>query len=135
MNDIDFLERFVDLIKNNIDLQGLNVYSVLMQDNDCIAVTLMPNGNKLRFYDGDYEQGHSLQINGQSKDELKIIKILNDICVLLDKEDYNLLVSDNDSFRIIDQQAVQYPNFIAKKENNMLIYGASATFTLYFNKE
>ncbi|PED41966.1 phage tail terminator protein [Bacillus cereus] len=131
MRHFDFIQSIISTLEKEVDLLNIPVFSASLKEDESIAVVLTPGGEKEMYYDETYEQVFSIQINARSKNELKIIDALNNICNYFDSVETEGIISSNDSFSTIEKETAQTTNLIGIQEDGLYIYGASFKIKLY----
>lgn len=125
MRHFDFIQSIISTLEREVDLLDIPVFSASLKEEESIAVVLTPSGEKEMFYDRSYEQPFSVQVNARSRDELKIINALNNICNYFDSVETEDILSNNGSFTAIEKETAQTTNLIGIQEDGPYIYGAS----------
>lgn len=129
---LDFLDSVMDAIENNVDLKDMKLRTAILKP-ESIALLLTPNNDKQGYQDGSYEQ--SLNLNGSSKQEMKVLNVLNAITAYFDNTELESIQSLNNSFVLEDKETTSVPNLVSASDDGTFIYSASFKIKLYIESE
>ncbi|EMQ2590499.1 minor capsid protein [Listeria monocytogenes] len=131
---LDFLDSVMDAIENNVDLKGMKLRTAILKP-ESIALLLTPNGEKIGYQDGSYERSFSFNLNGSSKEEMKVLNVLNAITAYFDNTELESIQSLNNSFVLEDKETTSVPNLVSASDDGTFIYSASFKIKLYIESE
>lgn len=131
---LDFLDSVMDAIENNVDLKDMKLRTAILKP-ESIALLLTPNGEKIGYQDGSYERSFSFNLNGSSKQEMKVLNVLNAITAYFDNTEIESIQSLNNSFVLEDKEATSVPNLVSASDDGTFIYSASFKIKLYIESE
>lgn len=101
---LDFLDSIMDAIENNVDLKDMKLRTAILKP-ESIALLLTPNNDKQGYQDGSYERSFSFNLNASSKQEMKVLGVLNAITAYFDNTEIESIQSLNNSFVLEDKEA------------------------------
>ncbi|EHB5187052.1 minor capsid protein [Listeria monocytogenes] len=131
---LDFLDSVMDAIENNVDLKDMKLRTAILKP-ESIALLLTPNGEKIGYQDGSYERSFSFNLNGSSKQEMKVLGVLNAITAYFDNTELESIQSLNNSFMLEDKETTSVPNIVSASDDGTFIYSASFKIKLYIESE
>ncbi|ENQ3971270.1 minor capsid protein [Listeria monocytogenes] len=131
---LDFLDSIMDAIENNVDLKDMKLRTAILKP-ESIALLLTPNGEKIGYQDGSYERSFSFNLNGSSKQEMKVLNVLNAITAYFDNTELESIQSLNNSFVLEDKETTSVPNLVSASDDGTFIYSASFKIKLYIESE
>ncbi|HBJ9015913.1 TPA: minor capsid protein [Listeria monocytogenes] len=131
---LDFLDSVMDAIENNVDLKDMKLRTAILKP-ESIALLLTPNNDKQVYQDGSYERSFSFNLNGSSKQEMKVLGVLNAIAAYFDKTEIESIQSLNNSFVLEDKETTSVPNLVSASDDGTFIYSASFKIKLYIESE
>ncbi|ECL0266169.1 minor capsid protein [Listeria monocytogenes] len=131
---LDFLDSVMDAIENNVDLKDMKLRTAILKP-ESIALLLTPNGEKIGYQDGSYERSFSFNLNGSSKQEMKVLNVLNAITAYFDNTELESIQSLNNSFVLEDKETTSVPNLVSASDDGTFIYSASFKIELYIESE
>ncbi|EOY6141542.1 minor capsid protein [Listeria monocytogenes] len=131
---LDFLDSVMDAIENNVDLKNMKLRTAILKP-ESIALLLTPNGEKIGYQDGSYERSFSFNLNGSSKQEMKVLNVLNAITAYFDNTEIESIQSLNNSFVLEDKETTSVPNIVSASDDGTFIYSASFKIKLYIESE
>ncbi|EAF4479033.1 TPA: minor capsid protein [Listeria monocytogenes] len=131
---LDFLDSIMDAIENNVDLKDMKLRTAILKP-ESIALLLTPNGEKIGYQDGSYERSFSFNLNGSSKQEMKVLNVLNAITAYFDNTELESIRSLNNSFVLEDKETTSVPNLVSASDDGTFIYSASFKIKLYIESE
>ncbi|EAC4897254.1 TPA: minor capsid protein [Listeria monocytogenes] len=131
---LDFLDSVMDAIENNVDLKDMKLRTAILKP-ESIALLLTPNGEKIGYQDGSYERSFSFNLNGSSKQEMKVLNVLNAITAYFDNTEIESIQSLNNSFVLEDKETTSVPNIVSASDDGTFIYSASFKIKLYIESE
>ncbi|EIX7348043.1 minor capsid protein [Listeria monocytogenes] len=131
---LDFLDSVMDAIENNVDLKDLKLRTAILKP-ESIALLLTPNGERIGYQDGSYERSFSFNLNGSSKQEMKVLNVLNAITAYFDNTEIESIQSLNNSFVLEDKETTSVPNIVSASDDGTFIYSASFKIKLYIESE
>ncbi|EAG3867274.1 minor capsid protein [Listeria monocytogenes] len=131
---LDFLDSVMDAIENNVDLKNMKLRTAILKP-ESIALLLTPNGEKIGYQDGSYERSFSFNLNGSSKQEMKVLNVLNAITAYFDNTELESIQSLNSSFVLEDKETTSVPNLVSANDDGTFIYSASFKIKLYIESE
>ncbi|HFJ2391106.1 TPA: minor capsid protein [Listeria innocua] len=131
---LDFLDIVMDAIENNVDLKDMKLRTAILKP-ESIALLLTPNGEKIGYQDGSYERSFSFNLNGSSKQEMKVLNVLNAITAYFDNTELESIQSLNNSFVLEDKETTSVPNIVSANDDGTFIYSASFKIKLYIESE
>ncbi|EAC4300342.1 minor capsid protein [Listeria monocytogenes] len=131
---LDFLDSVMDAIENNVDLKDMKLRTAILKP-ESIALLLTPNGEKIGYQDGSYERSFSFNLNGSSKQEMKVLNVLNAITAYFDNTELESIQSLNNSFVLEDKETTSVPNIVSANDDGTFIYSASFKIKLYIESE
>ncbi|CWV67827.1 MULTISPECIES: minor capsid protein [Listeria] len=131
---LDFLDSVMDAIENNVDLKDMKLRTAILKP-ESIALLLTPNGEKIGYQDGSYERSFSFNLNGSSKQEMKVLNVLNAITAYFDNTELESIQSLNNSFVLEDKETTSVPNIVSASDDGTFIYSASFKIKLYIESE
>ncbi|EAC4057535.1 minor capsid protein [Listeria monocytogenes] len=131
---LDFLDSVMDAIENNVDLKDMKLRTAILKP-ESIALLLTPNGEKIGYQDGSYERSFSFNLNGSSKQEMKVLNVLNAITAYFDNTELESIQSLNNSFVLEDKETTSVANFVSASDDGTFIYSASFKIKLYIESE
>ncbi|EJO7373868.1 minor capsid protein [Listeria monocytogenes] len=131
---LDFLDSVMDAIENNVDLKDMKLRTAILKP-ESIALLLTPNGEKIGYQDGSYERSFSFNLNGSSKQEMKVLGVLNAITAYFDNTEIESIQSLNNSFVLEDKETTSVPNIVSASDDGTFIYSASFKIKLYIESE
>ncbi|MBC2268354.1 minor capsid protein [Listeria sp. FSL L7-0083] len=131
---LDFLDSVMDAIENNVDLKDMKLRTAILKP-ESITLLLTPNGEKIGYQDGSYERSFSFNLNGSSKQEMKVLGVLNAITVYFDNTEIESIQSLNNSFVLEDKETTSVPNIVSASDDGTFIYSASFKIKLYIESE
>ncbi|EAC4839723.1 minor capsid protein [Listeria monocytogenes] len=131
---LDFLDSVMDAIENNVDLKDMKLRTAILKP-ESIALLLTPNGEKIGYQDGSYERSFSFNLNGSSKQEMKVLNVLNAITAYFDNTELESIQSLNNSFVLEDKETTSVPNLVSASDDGTFIYSASFKIKLYIESE
>ncbi|MBC2151543.1 minor capsid protein [Listeria innocua] len=131
---LDFLDIVMDAIENNVDLKDMKLRTAILKP-ESIALLLTPNGEKIGYQDGSYERSFSFNLNGSSKQEMKVLNVLNAITAYFDNTELESIQSLNNSFVLEDKETTSVPNIVSASDDGTFIYSASFKIKLYIESE
>lgn len=127
---MDFLDRLIDYIEDNITLSTAMVTGSLNQARQSIAIRPTPSSMGNRFMNKDTTREYSFQILIKDPNQIKANSTLHDIASLLDGLGNNAIPSDNDSYQFINCKVYVLPNHVETTAHNEYIYTAMFTAEL-----
>ncbi|EAG5218404.1 TPA: minor capsid protein [Listeria monocytogenes] len=131
---LDFLDSIMDAIENNVDLKDMKLRTAILKP-ESIALLLTPNNDKQGYQDGSYELSFSFNLNGSSKQEMKVLGVLNAITAYFDNTEIESIQSLNNSFVLEDKETTSVPNIVSASDDGTFIYSASFKIKLYIESE
>ncbi|EAC8092860.1 minor capsid protein [Listeria monocytogenes] len=131
---LDFLDSVMDAIENNVDLKDMKLRTAILKP-ESIALLLTPNGEKIGYQDGSYERSFSFNLNGSSKQEMKVLNVLNAITAYFDNTELESIQSLNNSFVLEDKETTSVPNLVSASDDGTFIYSTSFKIKLYIESE
>ncbi|EAG2593978.1 minor capsid protein [Listeria monocytogenes] len=131
---LDFLDSIMDAIENNVDLKDMKLRTAILKP-ESIALLLTPNNAKQGYQDGSYERSFSFNLNGSSKQEMKVLNVLNAITAYFDNTELESIQSLNNSFVLEDKETTSVPNLVSASDDGTFIYSASFKIKLYIESE
>ncbi|EAC9872940.1 TPA: minor capsid protein [Listeria innocua] len=131
---LDFLDIVMDAIENNVDLKDMKLRTAILKP-ESIALLLTPNGEKIGYQDGSYERSFSFNLNGSSKQEMKVLNVLNAITAYFDNTELESIQSLNNSFVLEDKETTSVPNLVSASDDGTFIYSTSFKIKLYIESE
>ncbi|EAD6330800.1 TPA: minor capsid protein [Listeria monocytogenes] len=131
---LDFLDSVMDAIENNVDLKGMKLRTAILKP-ESIALLLTPNNDKQGYQDGSYERSFSFNLNASSKQEMKVLSVLNAITAYFDNTELESIQSLNNSFVLEDKETTSVPNIVSVSDDGTFIYSASFKIKLYIESE
>lgn len=134
MMPLDFLDSVMDAIESNVDLKGMTLRTAVLK-TESIALLLTPNNDKQGYQDGSHERSFSFNLNAQSKQEVKVIDVLNAISAYFDNAELDSIKSENGSFVLEDKETTSVTNIVSVTETADFIYSASFKIKLYIESE
>ncbi|EHX3725233.1 minor capsid protein, partial [Listeria monocytogenes] len=109
---LDFLDSVMDAIENNVDLKDMKLRTAILKP-ESIALLLTPNNDKQGYQDGSYERSFSFNLNASSKQEMKVIDVLNAISAYFDNAEIDSIQSQNGSFVLEDKETTSVTNIVS----------------------
>ncbi|WP_075589636.1 MULTISPECIES: minor capsid protein [Listeria] len=131
---LDFLDSIMDAIENNVDLKDMKLRTAILKP-ESIALLLTPNNDKQGYQDGSYELSFSFNLNASSKQEMKVIDVLNAITAYFDNTELESIQSLNNSFVLEDKETTSVPNLVSASDDGTFIYSAGFKIKLYIESE
>ncbi|KPZ32236.1 hypothetical protein APY31_07470 [Listeria monocytogenes] len=124
----------MDAIENNVEFKRYEIKNSDIKP-ESIALLLTPNNDKQGYQDGSYERSFSFNLNGSSKQEMKVLGVLNAIAAYFDKTEIESIQSLNNSFVLEDKETTSVPNLVSASDDGTFIYSASFKIKLYIESE
>ncbi|EDN9305357.1 minor capsid protein [Listeria monocytogenes] len=131
---LDFLDSVMDAIENNVDLKDMKLRTAILKP-ESIALLLTSNNDKQGYQDGSYERSFSFNLNASSKQEMKVLGVLNAITAYFDNTEIESIQSLNNSFVLEDKETTSVPNLVSASDDGTFIYSASFKIKLYIESE
>ncbi|EDN9152125.1 minor capsid protein [Listeria monocytogenes] len=131
---LDFLDSVMDAIENNVDLKDMKLRTAILKP-ESIALLLTPNNDKQGYQDGSYERSFSFNLNASSKQEMKVIDVLNTISAYFDNAEIDSIQSQNGSFVLEDKETTSVTNIVSVSDDGTFIYSAGFKIKLYIESE
>jgi hypothetical protein len=121
---MELLNRLIDAIDTNVDLNAQIKVGILDQEPKAIAVRLLPNNSRVAYMDKGRVYRLSFQILVKDEDQPEAVRVINDITEYLDSlTNDDILLSDN-RYKFITCEVYTMPNFVEKTEHDEYIYTA-----------
>jgi beta-glucosidase/6-phospho-beta-glucosidase/beta-galactosidase len=130
---MELLDRLIDAIKANVQLNANIKVGILSQNPKSIAIRLLPNTLREAYMDKGRAYRISFQVLVKDKSELEAVRVINDITEFLDSlTNEDITLSDN-RYKFITCEVYTMPNFVEKTEHDEYIY--TALFNAEYEKK
>lgn len=123
---MDFLDRLIDFIEEKISLNASFTIGKLSSETSSISIRPTPSSIREDFLDRGNIHDYSFQILCKDRDQMLVIKIMNEITSLLHGLNNKAIKSNNNSFTFINCKVYVLPNYLQETERE---YIYTAMFT------
>ena len=124
---MDFLNRVIDYIEDNVPLDAKLRVGRLSSDSNSVSIRPTPASILDRYADEDKTREYSFQILMKDTNQFKVMNKLEEITSLLDGLKKGDIASSNDSFTLVSCKAYVLPNYVEETDREEFIYTAMYT--------
>ena len=121
---MDFLNRVIDYIEDNIFLENSIKIGKLGQSSHAISIRPTPGSVPNRYVDEDKIREYNFQILIKDTNQFEVIEKIEEVTSLLDGLKRNDIVSSNNSFRLVSCKVYVPPNYVQETDREEYIYTA-----------
>lgn len=131
MVKLDFLDRLIDWIEENVELFTLIEKSRMRNKGPAIAIRQTPTPPSTRYMDGSKLDDFGFQILIRHEDVLQVTDTIQRIKKSVDGLNGDTIKSDNGSFKLVQIDVYTNPNYVETNDRNEEIYTALFVAQLY----
>lgn len=121
---MDFLDRVIDFIENQIDLETIIKVGKLDENKTAISVRPTPSSTISRSMDRGTTFEYTFQVLVKDPNQLKAIQTVSQIAYLLDGLPNGAIKSADGSFIFVKSEIYVHPHYVETLEHGEAIYSA-----------
>lgn len=121
---MDFLDRLIDYIEKNVELDTHIRIGKLSSDSESISIRPTPSGIAARYGNSGVNREYGFQILIKGTNQLKVINTLEAITSSLDGLKRGDITSSNSSFDLVSCKVYTTPNYVEETDREEYIYTA-----------
>jgi Bacteriophage minor capsid protein len=130
---MELLDRLMDAIEANVQLNANIQVGILSQAPKAVAIRLLPNTLRDAYMDKGRSYRISFQVLVKDTDQPEAIRVINDITEFLDSLTNEDIQLSDIRYKFIVCEVYTMPNFVEKTEHDEYIY--TALFNAEYAKE
>lgn len=121
---MDFLDRIINYIETNIELDNTIRIGKLSQEPSAISIRPTPGSVPSRYVDDNKIREYNFQVLLKDTNQFKVIQKIEEVTSLLDGLKRNDIVSNNNSFDLVSCKTYVPPNYVEETDREEYIYTA-----------
>src|SRR5690625_4405099 len=127
---MDFLDRLIDYIEENVELNAVMKVGKLDEKEKATSIRPTPSSNISRSYDAGKTFEYSFQILVKDPNQMLVINLMDRITHTIDGLSNGAIKSADGSFIFVKSEVYVYPSYLEVTDHDEYIYTAMFTAEL-----